>query len=87
MLAKYHGGFNPVYNDLVEFELAEIKTQLGAEAAAKEVSYKAFFKTKPNRWRLFVILATGFTGQLAGNGLVSCTFVPFSMPVTLEYSD
>lgn len=71
MLTKYHGGFLPEYNDLVEFELAEIKTQLGAEAAAKEVSYTAFFKSKPNRWRLFVVLFTGFTGQLAGNGLVS----------------
>jgi MFS family permease len=71
ILMKYHGGDDPANNDLIEFEMNEIKITSAAEKASKEVSYKAFFATKANRHRLFVCVFLACTSQLAGNGLVS----------------
>jgi len=71
VLAKYHGGNDPAYADLVEFELNEIKITSAHEKLNKEVSYKAFLDTKANRRRLFVVMFLSFSSQLAGNGLVS----------------
>lgn len=72
VLNKYHGGNDPAYADLVEFEMNEIKITSVHEKANKEVSYKAFLQTKANRHRLFVVMFLAATSQLAGNGLVSC---------------
>jgi MFS family permease len=71
VLSKYHGGNKPEYEDLIEFEMSEIKTALEYEKASKEISYKAFIQTKANRHRLFIIMFLAATSQLAGNGLVS----------------
>jgi hypothetical protein len=53
-------------------ELEEIKEALRIEKASEQgVSYFAFFKTRGNMLRFFIILAVGFFSQWSGNGLIS----------------
>lgn len=75
LLQIHHAGNNSAYNGLVHFEMAEIKIALAQEETARKVTYWAFFETKANRHRLFVLIFLACTSQLAGNGLVSCTSI------------
>jgi len=53
-------------------ELEEIKEALRLErTSAAGGSYMAFFKTRGNLLRFFIILAVGFFSQWSGNGLIS----------------
>jgi MFS family permease len=52
--------------------MEEIRRALDFELeTASSTSYLAFFKTKGNRRRFFIILAVGFFSQWSGNGLTS----------------
>ncbi|TXT04906.1 hypothetical protein VHUM_03989 [Vanrija humicola] len=71
MLAKYHAN-GEMNDELVLFELEEIKEAIAAEKAYRAGSqYSAFFKTKGNRHRLFIIVMVGFLSQWVGNGIIS----------------
>lgn len=62
-------------DETVLFEYAEIKETLRLEYMYKrESSYLDFFKTKGNRYRLFLIAALGLFSQWSGNGLTSYYF-------------
>jgi len=71
MLGKYHADGNT--NDpIVQFEYAEIKETIRLEFLAKKTSsYLDFFKTKGNRYRLFLIISAGLFSQWSGNALFS----------------
>ena len=71
IITKYHANGNA--NDpLTELEVAEIKMALLVEAElSRSSTYLAFFKTKGNRHRFFIILCVGFFSQWSGNGLTS----------------
>lgn len=71
VITKYHADGNPD-DPLVSLELEEIRRALDFEIeSSKGTSYLAFFKTKGNRHRFFIILAVGFFSQWSGNGLTS----------------
>lgn len=71
VITKYHANNNPD-DPLVNLELEEIRRALEFEIEmSRSTSYMAFFKTKGNRHRLFIILAVGFFSQWSGNGLTS----------------
>ncbi|KAH8665140.1 putative sugar transporter [Tricladium varicosporioides] len=71
VITKYHANNNPD-DPLVNLELEEIRRALEFEMEmSRSTSYMAFFKTKGNRHRFFIILAVGFFSQWSGNGLTS----------------
>lgn len=57
MLAKYHANGDKT-DDVVLFELQEIKKAIEQEKEANATSITALFKTKGNRWRLAIILVS-----------------------------
>jgi hypothetical protein len=68
---QYHANSDP-HDPIVLVELEEIKEALRLEQeSAKTSSYLAFFKTRGNMLRFFIILAVGFFSQWSGNGLIS----------------
>ncbi|KAF3349883.1 hypothetical protein VD0002_g8163 [Verticillium dahliae] len=71
VLVKYHG--NGDENDaFVRWELADISNTLQLErSAAANNGWKELVRTKGNRKRCYLILATAFFSQCSGNGLVS----------------
>jgi len=70
VLVKHHAGGDEG-SKLVDFEMAEISSALELEKIQDETSYMDFFKTKANRYRLFLIIMVPVNMQLSGNGLVS----------------
>lgn len=71
MLAKYHAN-GDMDDELVLFELAEIKEAIQVERNATEgVSYASFLKTPGNRHRLAIIIMVAFFSQWVGNGIIS----------------
>ncbi|KAM0273540.1 hypothetical protein ACHAQH_008289 [Verticillium albo-atrum] len=71
VLVKYHG--NGDENDaFVRWELAEISNTLQLErSAAANNGWAELVRTKGNRKRCYLIIATAFFSQCSGNGLVS----------------
>ncbi|KAH7380217.1 general substrate transporter [Phaeosphaeria sp. MPI-PUGE-AT-0046c] len=86
IITRYHANSNP--NDpIVLVELEEIKEALRLEQeSASAGSYLAFFKTRGNMLRFFIILAVGFFSQWSGNGLISyyLTLVLDSIGITSQ---
>lgn len=71
MLAKYHAN-GDMQDELVLFELQEIKEAIESERSAKAgVSYATFLKTPGNRHRLAILIMVGFFSQWVGNGIIS----------------
>lgn len=71
VITKYHANGNPD-DPLVTLEVEEIKRGLDFELEiSASTSYLAFFQTKGNLHRFFIILAVGFFSQWSGNGLTS----------------
>lgn len=71
IITKYHAN-GDASDPLVNLEMEEIKTALYVEQEmTSNSSYLAFFKTKGNLHRFFIILAVGFFSQWSGNGLTS----------------
>jgi len=74
ILAKFHANGNE-QDETVMFEYAEIKETLRLEYLYKKTSsYLDFFKTKGNRYRLFLLATLGLFSQWSGNGLTSYYF-------------
>ncbi|KFA66951.1 hypothetical protein S40285_05735 [Stachybotrys chlorohalonatus IBT 40285] len=69
ILIKYHGEDDP-HSELVEFEFAEIQ-QVIAKEAEQNITWKAFFSSKPNLKRISLCFATAVFSQSSGNLLVS----------------
>jgi MFS family permease len=71
IITKYHA--NGKSDDpVVALEMEEINRALEIDLEISESSsYLAFFRTKGNRHRFFIILAVGFFSQWSGNGLTS----------------
>jgi MFS family permease len=68
---QYHANSNP-HDPIVLVELEEIKEALRLEKESSQTSsYLAFFKSRGNMLRFFIILAVGFFSQWSGNGLIS----------------
>lgn len=57
VLAKYHAN-GDANDELVLYELEEIKEAIAFEQRNKQVSYTTFFKTKGNRHRLLILLVS-----------------------------
>jgi MFS family permease len=71
IITKYHANGNPA-DPVVALEIQEINRALEIdEEISENNSYLAFFKTKGNLHRFFIILAVGFFSQWSGNGLTS----------------
>lgn len=70
VLVKFHAG-GDTESRLVDFEMAEITAQIGMERDQKKAQYMEFFRTAPNRKRLFLIVMISANMQMSGNGLVS----------------
>ena len=71
VLAHYHANGDEC-DEVVQLEFAEITAALAMEKANnKSFSYLDFFRTKGNRWRLFIVVCVGLFSQWSGNGLVS----------------
>lgn len=71
MLAKYHADGN-ANDEIVQFEYSEIKETIRLEFLAKKSSsYLDFFRSKGNRYRLFLITSAGLFSQWSGNALFS----------------
>ncbi|CAK7237098.1 hypothetical protein SBRCBS47491_009861 [Sporothrix bragantina] len=69
VLAKHHGG-GDAQSPTVQFQYREIK-ELLHDRKTKTASYKDFFATKGNRWRLLIIVSLGIFSQYSGNAVFS----------------
>ncbi|KAK0731807.1 sugar transporter [Lasiosphaeris hirsuta] len=71
ILAKYHANGNADH-PTVQFEYREIKETIRLEMESKSnSSYLDFFRTKGNRYRLWVLLSLGIFSQWSGNAIIS----------------
>ncbi|KAK4052612.1 hypothetical protein OIO90_004240 [Microbotryomycetes sp. JL221] len=75
ILADYHAN-GKLDDELVMFELREIKVGLELEKRAKTTGWMAFLATPGNRRRLAIIILLAVTTQFAGNGVVQYYIVP-----------
>ncbi|OEJ84063.1 Lactose permease [Hanseniaspora osmophila] len=72
ILNKFHGGYYPGSEMLVDYEMTEIQLAIEQErAVSSKSSYKDFIKTKANMKRLWILSWVAIFMQLSGNGLVS----------------
>lgn len=63
-------------DELVQYELAEMRESLAKDDGLASVSYLEFFKTRGNRRRLLVTCVVAAGAQLGGNTLVSYYLAP-----------
>ncbi|KAH9481375.1 Lactose permease [Psilocybe cubensis] len=72
VLARYHAPTNDVYDQLVVFEMAQIRHAIRIEEEiSKSTSYWSLFSSPGNRKRMRIILGIAVFSQWSGNGLVS----------------
>lgn len=69
VLAKHHAG-GDVNSLTVQFQYREIKETIQFRQT-NSTSYRDFFKTKGNRWRLLIIISLGVISQYSGNAIFS----------------
>lgn len=69
ILVKYHADGDD-NSELVDISYLAMKTVIEAEMT-NELSWKAFFASKGNRRRVFLLVMLGLFSQWSGNGLVS----------------
>lgn len=74
-LAELHAN-GDASDELVQYELAEMRESLAKDEGLASVSYLEFFKTKGNRRRLLVTCVIAAGAQLGGNTLVSYYLAP-----------
>lgn len=74
-LAELHAN-GDANDELVLYEMAEMKESLERDAGLASVSYLEFFKTKGNRRRLLVTCVVAAGAQLGGNTLTSYYLAP-----------
>lgn len=70
ILARYHAEGDES-SQLLQFEMAEIESAIEAEKAQSLTSWFEWARTAANRYRLFIILSSGFIIQWCGNALIS----------------
>lgn len=70
MLIKYHGNGNED-DDFARWEYSEITSTLRLERESSGTGWSELWKTKGNRKRSALIIATAIFSQCSGNGLVS----------------
>ena len=70
MLIKYHAN-NDEDNDFVRWEYAEIVSTLRLERESSGNGWAELWRTKGNRKRSGLVIATAIFSQCSGNGLVS----------------
>ncbi|XBW38308.1 hypothetical protein QEN19_003897 [Hanseniaspora menglaensis] len=71
VLCKYHTGYLPEGEALIDYELTEIQLSIEQEKAAAKTRFKDLFNTKANLKRMWILIWVGIFMQLSGNGLVS----------------
>jgi MFS family permease len=74
-LATLHAN-GDVNDELVMYEIAEMKEGMKQDAGVASVSYMEFFRTKGNRKRLLVTCVVAAGAQLGGNTLTSYYLAP-----------
>lgn len=74
VLADLHAN-GDLDDELVKFELAEIKMSIQAEKL-RPTGYLTFVKVKANRRRLFILMTIAASGQLNGTGLITYYIAP-----------
>lgn len=70
ILAKYHAEGDET-SRLLQYEMAEIEAAIEAERAQATSSWSEWIRTAANRYRLFIIITSGFIIQWCGNALIS----------------
>lgn len=70
MLARYHAN-GDAHDELVTFELAQIRHALALERRARQTSWLTFVRTRGNRHRLTIVVLTAVFSQWVGNGPIS----------------
>ncbi|OAA65882.1 General substrate transporter [Niveomyces insectorum RCEF 264] len=70
ILTKYHAEGDET-SQLLRYEMAEIEAAIEAEKAQALTSWKEWIRTSANRYRLFIIVTSGFIIQWCGNALIS----------------
>lgn len=71
ILSKWHAG-GDLNNATVQFEFREIKETIRIQRETeRDTSYRDFFRTRGNRWRLIIIVSLGVISQYSGNALFS----------------
>ncbi|KAJ5186845.1 hypothetical protein N7449_009839 [Penicillium cf. viridicatum] len=70
ILIRYHGNGDPD-STLVNIEYTEICQTLEHEKCMQKTNLKALVQTRPNRWRIGVVAATGFFCQVSGNNIIT----------------
>lgn len=86
MLADYHAN-GTTDDELVQYELREIQNAIIFESTVcKASSYKAFFQTRGNRRRLWILVSLGFASQWVGMGVISYYFAAILSSVGITSS-
>ncbi|KAL7920251.1 sugar transporter domain-containing protein [Trichoderma austrokoningii] len=70
ILAKYHAEGDES-SELLQYEMAEIEAAIEAEKVQALSSWMGWFRSSANRYRLFIIVTSGFIIQWCGNALLS----------------
>ncbi|BGP42652.1 hypothetical protein JCM10449v2_006664 [Rhodotorula kratochvilovae] len=83
VLAKYHANGDED-DELVLSEMAEIQAALELEKASDSFGYLDFFRTKANRYRLFMCIWIGIIVQWVGNGVYSYYLLPILSTLGVE---
>jgi hypothetical protein len=73
-------------DELVQFEMREIRAAVEMEKVGDQSSWLSFFKTPGNRRRFLVIILLGTVTQWAGNGIISYFLIPVLKTVGITSS-
>ncbi|RSH83785.1 hypothetical protein EHS25_005400 [Saitozyma podzolica] len=85
ILADYHAN-GEMDDELVQFEMREIRAAVEMEKVGDQSSWLSFFKTPGNRRRFLVIILLGTVTQWAGNGIISYFLIPVLKTVGITSS-
>lgn len=69
-LIKFHGGGDPRYLPMINFELEEMSKQINLTRGLS-LGWLSMFKTKGNRWRSLITITLGIFQQWNGVGVIS----------------
>ncbi|ERS95779.1 hypothetical protein HMPREF1624_07854 [Sporothrix schenckii ATCC 58251] len=70
ILTKYHAEGDES-SRLLQYEMAEIEAAIEAERAQSTSAWSEWIRTAANRYRLFIVVTSGFIIQWCGNALLS----------------
>ena len=76
IFAKYHSRDGSIDSPVVKLEMQEIETSISLTGGDKQFwNFKKVFDSRSNRYRFGLCAMISCWGQLAGNGMITCTFV------------